>query len=190
MFRECPAFSSWDISRGRRGFDLSPSAMGRKADHGIPNAGTGAAALAGRVGICRRADRYSPSGRRMPRQRSRAVAPFADRLGPLIPPSLEPVPDSAARIEARASTVTTGAIPNSASLSACAGLSADRLIVNPALMAVSDQAPVLDSDRVVAKDGLVREGDGTFLPVLATTSSRRSVPSICGPYPGRSPACA
>jgi hypothetical protein len=68
MFPEHPAFSSWDISGGDRGFNPPPSAMRRETYHGIPNAGTGAAGLAGRVGICRRANRYSPSGRRAPRQ--------------------------------------------------------------------------------------------------------------------------
>src|SRR5271170_6871443 len=44
---ESPALSSWDISRSHRGFDFSPGAMSRKADHGIPNPSTGATGLAG-----------------------------------------------------------------------------------------------------------------------------------------------
>jgi hypothetical protein len=68
VFREYPTLSGWDVSGGHRGFDLPPSAMRRKTDHGIPNPGTGAAGLAGRVRIRRRADRYSPSSRRIPRQ--------------------------------------------------------------------------------------------------------------------------
>jgi hypothetical protein len=98
MFRECPAFSSWDVSGGRRGLDLPPSPVRRKTDHGIPNPGTGTAGLAGCVRICGRADRYSPSGGRIPRQRGRTITPFADRLGPLIAPSLEPVSNCAASI--------------------------------------------------------------------------------------------
>ncbi len=44
------------------------------------------------------ADRNAASGRCVPGQRSRAVPPFDDRLGPLIAPSLEPVPNCAASI--------------------------------------------------------------------------------------------
>jgi hypothetical protein len=95
---ERPAFSSRDISGGHRGLDLTPRAVGREPNHGIPNPGACAATLASRVGICRRTDRYSPSGGRMPWQRNRAVTPFADRLGPLIRSPLEPVPNCAARI--------------------------------------------------------------------------------------------
>ena len=35
VLREYPAFASWDISGGRRGFDLPPSAMSRESNHGI-----------------------------------------------------------------------------------------------------------------------------------------------------------
>src|SRR5580704_5219984 len=98
VLREYPAFSSWDISSSHRGFDLPPGAMGRKTDHGVSNTGTGTAGLAGRVRIRRRANRYSPSGRGVPRQRRRSITPLTDRLGPLIAPSLEPVPDSATRV--------------------------------------------------------------------------------------------
>src|SRR4029077_15437151 len=84
MLPEYPAFASWDIPGGQRRFDLSPGAMGRESNHGVPDPGTGAAGLAGRVEICRRANRNSPSGGRAPRQRSRAITPLTDRLGPLI----------------------------------------------------------------------------------------------------------
>jgi hypothetical protein len=47
MFGKRPAFSSWDASGGHRGFDFSPKAMGWETNHGIPNPGTGAIALAG-----------------------------------------------------------------------------------------------------------------------------------------------
>jgi hypothetical protein len=63
--RENPAFSSWDISSGHRGFDLPPSTMSKEANHGIPNPAARAASLAGRVRIRRRADRYSSSARRI-----------------------------------------------------------------------------------------------------------------------------
>ena len=43
MIPENPAFSSWDVAGGRRGFDASPSAVGWKADHGVSKPGTGAA---------------------------------------------------------------------------------------------------------------------------------------------------
>ena len=49
-----------------------------------------------------------------------------------------------------------GAIPSSASLSGVVGRQIDR---EPGLDGPSDQTPVLDSDRVVAEDGLVGEGD-------------------------------
>jgi hypothetical protein len=64
MIPESPAFSNWDIASDHRGFDLPPSSVSREADHSISNACTGTAALAGRVGVCRRADRNAPSGRR------------------------------------------------------------------------------------------------------------------------------
>jgi hypothetical protein len=72
--------------------------MSGKADHGIPNAGAGTAGLAGGVRIGGGADRDASSDRRVSRQRSRAVTPVADRLGPLIAPPLEPVPNRFARI--------------------------------------------------------------------------------------------
>jgi hypothetical protein len=68
MFPECPAFASCNISGGHRGLDAPPSTMRWEADHSVPNAGTGAAALAGRGRIRRRADRDAPSGRCVPWQ--------------------------------------------------------------------------------------------------------------------------
>ena len=52
-----------------------------------------------------------------------------------------------------------GAIPSSASLSACAGFVGRQIDREPGLDGPSDQAPVLDSDGVVAENGLVGEGD-------------------------------
>ena len=124
MVLENPALSSRDISSSDRGPDLSPSAMSGKAYHGIPHQGAGAAAPAGRVRVRRRADRYSPSARRVPRQRSRPVTPLADRLAPFIASSLEPVTNCPTRIGAGEHGHKRGAIPSSANLSACAGLSA------------------------------------------------------------------
>ena len=100
MVLENPALSSWDTSSSDRGLDLSPSAMSGKAYHGIPHQGAGAAAPAGRVRVRRRADRYSPSARRVPRQRSRPVTPLADRLAPFIASSLEPVTNCPTRLGA------------------------------------------------------------------------------------------
>ena len=95
MIPENPALSGWDLSGGCRGFDASPSAMGWKADHGVSNTGTGTAGLAGGVAVGRWANRYSPSSGGMPGWARSAVTPFADRLGPLIRPSFEPVPNCA-----------------------------------------------------------------------------------------------
>lgn len=44
MVAECPAVADSDVASRGGGFDLAPSAMRRKADHGIPNAGAGATA--------------------------------------------------------------------------------------------------------------------------------------------------
>jgi len=46
MIPENPALSRWDVSSGRAAFDLPPSAMGREANHGIPDPGAGTAGLA------------------------------------------------------------------------------------------------------------------------------------------------
>jgi hypothetical protein len=91
MFGERPRRSYGDITSTGCPLDLPPSAMSRETDDGIPNPRAGATALAAGIGIDFRANRYSPSGRRVPRQRSRSITPLADRLGPLIAPSLEPM---------------------------------------------------------------------------------------------------
>jgi hypothetical protein len=49
MVLESPALSNWDISNSHRCLDLTSGAMGRKADHGIPNPGASTAGFAGRV---------------------------------------------------------------------------------------------------------------------------------------------
>jgi hypothetical protein len=79
------------ISGSHRGLDLTPSTMGQESDHGTSKLRAGPAGLAGRDGVCRRADRNSPSGGGMPGQAGSAITPLADRLGPLIVPPLEPV---------------------------------------------------------------------------------------------------
>jgi len=170
MFRECPAFSSWDVSGGHRGLDLPPSPVRRKTDHGIPNPGTGAAGLAGRVGIGRRTDRYSPSGGRIPRQRSRAVTPLADRLGPLIPPSLEPVPNCAARVGSGEHGHDGGdaQFGQPVRMRGVVGRQVDR---EAGLDGRSEQTPVLDSGGVVAKDGLVGVGLISFGMLLTPAAS-------------------
>jgi hypothetical protein len=85
--------------------------------------------------------------------------------------------------------VTTGAIPSSASLSACAVLSADKLIVKPASIAAAISRRFGTAIGLSLRTGLCVKAM-TFLPELAATSSSRSVPSISAPYPGRSPAWA
>src|SRR6267378_3636354 len=98
MLWECPQLARWHVA-GRGGLlDLLPCAMSWEADHGIPGVGTCAAGFAGRVRIGGGTDRDASSARCVPRQRGSAVTPVADRLGPLIAPSLEPVANRAARI--------------------------------------------------------------------------------------------
>jgi hypothetical protein len=96
--RERPALARRHITSSGGCLDLPPSAMSGETDHGIPSVGAGSASLAGGVRIGRGADRYSPSGRRVPRQGCCPVTPFADRLGPLIRLSLEPAPNRAAGV--------------------------------------------------------------------------------------------
>jgi hypothetical protein len=180
VLREDPAFSSWDISGGCRGLDPSPGAMSGKANHGIPDPGAGTAGLAGRVRVRRRAHRNAPSGGRIPRQRSRAVAPFANRLGPLIPSSLEPVPNCATRISSGEYRHDGGdpQFGQSVRMSGVVGRQVNR---EAGFDCRSDQAPVLDSDRVVAQDGLVGEGDhilagvGSDEPFEARTVDLRAI---------------
>src|SRR3984893_9344155 len=98
VFGENPGLAGRDVA-GRGGLlDLLPSAMSGETDHGVPNSGAGAAGLAGGVRIGGGADRDASSGRRVSWQRSRAVTPVADRLGPLIAPPLEPVPNRATSV--------------------------------------------------------------------------------------------
>ena len=85
--------------------------------------------------------------------------------------------------------VLDAAIPNSANLSACAGLSADKLIVKPDPIAAAIKRRFWTATGSLPRTGLWVKAI-TFLPALALTSSSRSVPSIRGRCPGRSPAWA
>ena len=124
----------------------------------------------------------------MPLQRNRAIAPFADRLRPLIRPPLEPVPDRATCVGAGEHGHDRGdaQLGQPIRMRGVIGRQVDR---EPGFHGRGDEVAILDSDKVVAEHGLMVKAM-TFLPVLAATSSSRSVPSICGPYPGRSPAWA
>jgi hypothetical protein len=155
MVPECPTFSSWDISGGHRRFDLSPGAMGRESNHGVPDSGAGAAGLAGRVRICGRADRYSPSGRRLPRQNGRAITPLADRLGPLIAPCLEPMPNRFARVGSGEHGHGGGDAQVGQAVRMC-GVIGREIDGEAGLDSCSDQTAVLDYDGVVTKNRLVR----------------------------------
>jgi hypothetical protein len=95
---ERPALAGSNVAGCGGRFDLPPCAMSWETDHGIPNAGAGSASLAGGIRIGSRTDRYPPSGRCVPWQGCRPVTPFADRLGPLIAPSFEPMPNRMARM--------------------------------------------------------------------------------------------
>jgi hypothetical protein len=77
----------------------------------------------------------------------------------------------------------------SANLSACAGLSEERLTVKPALTAAATRRRFLTATGSSPRTGLWVKAIA-FMPVLAATSSSRSSPSIAAPYPGRSPAWA
>src|SRR5271163_1413076 len=184
MVAESPACSSWDISGGRRGLDLPPGAMSGKAYHGIPNPGAGAAALTRRVRVRRRADRYSPSGRRVPRQRNLAITPFADRFGPLVPPPLEPVSVRFPGISSGENGHNRGdpQFGQPIRMRGVVGRQVDR---EAGLDSRNDQAPFSTATESSPRTGLWVKAM-TFLPVLAATSSSKSVPSISGPYPGRS----
>src|SRR3984893_12736427 len=98
MVGEYPWLAHCDLAGGSGLLELLPCAMSWEADPGLPGVVACAAGLAGRVRIGRWADRDAPSGGCVPRQGSRTVTPFADRLGPLIAPSLEPVPNRAAGV--------------------------------------------------------------------------------------------
>src|ERR1700730_18324646 len=88
---EHPRLAGRYVAGGNCLLDLLPGAMSGETDHGIPDAGTGSAGLAGSVRIGGGADRDASSGRRISRQSGRAITPVADRLGPLIALPLEPV---------------------------------------------------------------------------------------------------
>jgi hypothetical protein len=77
-----------------------------------------------------------PSGWCSDRERRDAVAPLGDRLGPFVGPGFRPVPHRPPRVVI-AMIVTTGPIARSAKASASAGLLADRLIVNLAVVATA-----------------------------------------------------
>jgi hypothetical protein len=158
MGRERPALSFWDIPGGHRGLDLSPGPMSGKPDDGIANPGAGAAGLAGRVRIGCRTDRYPSSGGRIPRQRRCAVTPFADCLGPLIPPPLEPMANCATRISS-GQHGHDGGDPQFGQIVRMRGVVGRQIDREPGFDGRSDQAPVLDSDSMVAEDGLMGKGD-------------------------------
>jgi hypothetical protein len=100
----------------------------------------------------------------MPWQRNRAIAPFADRFGPLIRPPLEPVPDRAARIGAGEHGHDRG-YAQFGQLIRMRGVIGRQVDREAGIDGRNDQAPVLDNDRVVAEDGLVGEGDDVFAGV-------------------------
>ena len=100
----------------------------------------------------------------MPWQRNRAIAPFADRFGPLIRPPLEPVPDRAARIGAGKHGHDRGD-PQFGQLIRVRGVIGRQVDREAGIDGRNDQAPVLDNDRIVAEDGLMGEGDGVFAGV-------------------------
>src|ERR1700730_3335386 len=75
MVGEYPGLARRYVSGGSGLLDLLPSTMSWEADQRIPNARAGAAGLAGGVRIGGGADRDTFSGRRVSRQRGRAVTP-------------------------------------------------------------------------------------------------------------------
>ena len=168
--------------------DHSPGAVCREGDHGVSRLGAGAAALAGGVRVGRRADRDAPSRRRVPRQGGDAVAPFGDRLGPLVGPAFRPPPHRSPRI-VMATIVTTGAICRSASASAWAGLLADRLIVNPAALTAAMIDLLRAATGVSGSTGLCVNAI-TRLPRFALTSCQQQlcVDRIVGARADRRPA--
>jgi len=145
-------------------FNLLPSTMSGETDHGIPDAGAGSTGLAGGVGVGGGADRDASSRRRVSWQRGRAITPVADRLGPLIPFSLEAVPNRAARVGSGEHGHDGGDPPVGQPVRVC-GVVGRKIDREAGLNSRGDQAPVLDSDRIVAEDGLVGEGDGVLAAV-------------------------
>jgi hypothetical protein len=100
----------------------------------------------------------------MPWQRNRAIAPFADRLGPLIAPSLEPVPNCAARVGS-GENGHNGGDPQFGQRIRMRGVIGRQVDREAGIDGRNDQAPVLDNDRVVAEGGLVGKGDDVLASV-------------------------
>jgi hypothetical protein len=185
---EYPRLAGSHVSGGGSLLDLLPGAMSGETDHGIPNTGAGTASLAGRVRIGGRADRYSPSSGRVPRHGCCSVTPFADRLGPLIPLSLEAVPNGAASVGSDKHCHYGRDAQFGEQIRMC-GIVGRQVYREPGRYSRSDEAPVLDSDNIVAEDRLVGEGDS----VLAGVGGDELVEKLTvdlRPYPGRSPAWA
>ncbi len=188
VITECPRLAGRYVSGGNSLLDFLRGAMSGEPDHSIPYAGAGAAGLAGGVRIGGGADRDASSGWCVPRQRSRAVTPVSDRLGPLIPLPLEPVANRAAGISSGEHGHDGGdpQVGQPVRMRGGVGRKIDR---EPGLDARGDQAPVSTATGSSPRTGLWTKAMA-FLPVLAATSSWKSSSSICGPYPGRSPAWA
>ena len=188
MLWECPQLARWHVA-GRGGLlDLLPCAMSGETDHGIANSGAGSAGPAGGVRVSGGADRDAFSGRRVSRQRGRAVTPLADRLGPLIPLPLEPMANSAAGIGSGEHGHDGGdpQVGQPVRMCGAVGRKIDR---EPGLEGRGDQAPVLDSDRVVAEDGLVGKGDSVLANVGGDELLEEPTVNLRA-IPGRSPAWA
>jgi hypothetical protein len=181
MITEYPGLARRHVSGGDGLLDLLPSAMSGETDHG-PNSGAGAAGLAGGVRICGGADRNASSGRRVSRQRSRAVTPVADRLGPLIALPLEPVPNRAAGIGSGEHGHDGGDPQLGQSVRMC-GVVGRRIDREAALDGSGDEAPVLDGDRVITEDGLMGEGDRVLAAVGGDELLEESA-VVCGPPRG------
>src|SRR5260370_5689157 len=90
--------------------------------------------------------------------------PFADRLGPLIRPSLEPVPSRATRISS-GEDGHDGGIPEFRGPGGMRGVVSREIDREASRDGRSDEAPVLDSNRIGAEDGFVGEGDDVFAGV-------------------------
>jgi hypothetical protein len=188
MLGKRPASAGLHIA-GRSGLlNHSPGTVSRKADHGLPYSGAGAAALAGSVRVGRGTDRDPRSSWCEPRQQGCPVAPFGNRLGPLVLPFLVSVPNRTARISSGEHSHDRSDLQ----LGQCIrmrGVIGRQVDQEPGLDSRGDQAPVLSGDGIAPRTGLWVKAI-TCLPALAATSSWRSSPSICAPYPGRSPAWA
>ena len=164
MVGEYPWLAGRYVSGRSSLLDLLPCAVRRETDHGIPSTGAGSAGLAGGVRVSGGADRNPSSGRRVARQSSRTVTPVADRLGPLVSPSFEPVPNRAPGVGSGQHGHDGGdpQVGQSVRMCGIVGRENDR---EAGLDGRSDKGPVLDSDRIVAEHGLVSEGDGVLAAV-------------------------